>query len=646
MEPAELFPWKEDGGLRQAVDLKINQVVDADLLYTEEMTKIKERPLYTGRVIPLKRFKILGGVLILIFAALVVKAFWMQVVQGESYRALAERNRLRYEVVMSRRGVIRDWRGRVLAENIPTFDVRATGRLLPYNPASRAEVLGRVGRIIGSTVGELEMILASSTYPFESVVFKRDLPYDRAVALKIAAAHDPGIEVAVSGKRKYIYSGEIQSLSHVLGYVGLISREELEKYAAYGYRQIDSLGKTGIESSYETLLRGQPGERVFEVDALHNVISVVGEKDPIDGQDLYLTLDFDLQKAAEQALLAGMRAARVSRAAAVVMKPENGEILAIVSLPAYDNNIFSSNVSREQYGELINNPDRPLLPRAWAGVYPSGSTIKPIIALAALAEGVITPHTTVMSVGGIRIGPWFFPDWKAGGHGPTNVRQALAWSVNTFFYYAGGGYEGFVGLGLEKLTVWMKRLGLGSKTGLDVPGEVSGFVPSETWKIQTKGERWFVGDTYNLSIGQGDLLVTPLQVANFTAVIANGGHKIVPHLARAGSENSQINDFGFALEAPPLAMETVRRGMRDGVTYGSGRLLSTFPVPVAGKTGTAEWRKDKPNHAWYTAFAPYDNPEVVVTVLLEEGGEGSSAAVPVVYEILRTWYELRSSGRL
>lgn len=639
----ELFPWREDGGLKQAVNLEANRLVDTEAFYADELTQIKDRPLFTGRAIPPQRFKMLSTALIVIFAVLAIKAFWMQVVQGESYRAMAEQNRLRHEVVMSRRGVIRDQQGRVLAENIPTFDVQATDRLLPYDATSRAQVLGKVGRIMGSSVGDLEALLASSTYSSESVVFKKDVPYEQAIALKIATANDPGIEVAVSSKRHYIYSGDTPSLSHILGYVGLISPEELKQYAAAGYRQVDSVGKTGVESSYETVLRGQPGERVFEVDARHNVMSVVGETDPIDGQDLFLTVDLDLQKAAEQALLTEMRVSGVKRAAAVVMRPENGEILAIVSLPAYDNNIFSGNISREAYGELRNNPDRPFLPRAWAGNYPAGSTVKPIIALAALAEGVITEHTSVMSVGGLQIGPWFFPDWKAGGHGPTNVRYALAWSVNTFFYYAGGGFEGFIGLGLEKLTAWMGRLGLGNKTGLDVPGEVSGFVPSETWKIQTKGERWFVGDTYNLSIGQGDLLVTPLQVANFTATIAGGGHKVVPHLAKLPTTHYPLPTDAIA---SPEAIEIVRRGMRDGVIYGSGRALAGFPVSVAGKTGTAQWRNDSPNHAWFTAFAPYENPEVVVTVLLEEGGEGSSTAVPVAQEILRAWYGLRSNGKL
>jgi len=327
----------------------------------------------------------------------------------------------------------------------------------------------------------------------------------------------------------------------------------------------------------------------------------------------------------------------LKRGAVIAMNPQNGEILAAVSWPAYDNNIFSGAVSSSAYLALLDNPDNPLLPRAWSGIYPSGSTAKPVIATAALAEGVITPQTTVHSVGGLQIGPWFFPDWKAGGHGSVNVRSAIAWSVNTFFYYIGGGYNNFVGLGVDRLTKWMRNFGLGDKTGLDVFGELSGFVPSQEWKKKTKGEDWFIGDTYNLSIGQGDLLVTPLQVALFTAEVANGGFRIRPHFALTKNPEEMKGDEIASSET----IKTVRLGMRDTVIYGSGRALAGFPVPVAGKTGTAQWRSDRPNHAWFTAFAPFENPEIVVTVLLEEGVEGSSTAVPVAREVLDAWLKGR-----
>jgi penicillin-binding protein 2 len=235
------------------------------------------------------------------------------------------------------------------------------------------------------------------------------------------------------------------------------------------------------------------------------------------------------------------------------------------------------------------------------------------------------------------VGPWFFPDWKAGGHGVTNVRKAIAWSVNTFYYYVGGGYESFVGLGVDRLTAWMRKFGLGTKSGVDLIGEANGFVPSKEWKEKAKGEKWFVGDTYNLSIGQGDLLVTPLQVAVYTSAIANGGVLVQPHVAM-----KEVAPRTEHLTTPEV-LKTVQAGMRDNVTEGSGRALSTMRFAVSGKTGTAQWNSNRKTHAWFTAYAPSDKPEVVVTVLLEEGGEGSSVSVPVTKEVLDAWYDLRNS---
>jgi penicillin-binding protein 2 len=549
-------------------------------------------------------------------------------------------------VVPSRRGIIRDREGRILAENIPSFDVRTVETLLPTDTSEREELLGQIGRTIGMTVNDIEHIFASSTDPNEHVVLKRDIPYDRALSVSILAAHAPAIEVAIGSKRRYPESPNLQSLSHILGYVSGISPNELEVRRDQGYRQIDAIGKTGVEASYESILRGTPGENVYEVDSRHRITATVGERDSIDGKDLILTIDLPLQERVEHALRAGLDRAKVTRGVAIVMDPTDGSILAVASLPSYDDNFFSGTVSSTQYAKLIGDPDRPLLPRAWAGTYPSGSTAKPVIAVAALAEGVITPQTTVLSVGGLHIGPWFFPDWKVGGHGSVNVRSALAWSVNTFFYYVGGGYERFVGLGVDRLTAWMRLFGLGNRTGLDVPGESAGFVPSQAWKEKQKGESWYVGDTYNLSIGQGDLLVTPLQVASYTSTIANGGYPIVPHFGlmygRPGEAVTHVTSTRSSERiAPAEAIKTVQSGMADTVAYGSGRALAGMAFKVAGKTGTAQWRSDKANHAWFTSFAPTDDPHVVVTVLLEEGVEGSSTAVPVAKEILQAWWDLK-----
>lgn len=638
------FRWRSEGeGFR--VPRADHGMIQHEVMYEDDITHMKDRPMYMGASIPAMRFFVVFGVVAFVLSGLLGRAFWMQIVHGAEFRDLADRNRLRQDVVLPRRGIIRDRTGAILAENVPSFDIRMTERLLPVDDAEREELLGLVGRTIGVSVQDIERLMASSTDPDDSLVIKRDVSYDRAIAMHIVASGNAGIDIAVGSKRRYPQSTQTPTLSHVLGYVSGITKEELESRRSQGYRQIDLIGKTGIESTYESMLRGQTGERLYEVDSRHRITAMVGETPSVDGSDVTLSIDLELQRATEQALKTEIEKAKVARGAAIVMDPRDGSVLAIASWPAYDNNLFSGTVSSTGYASLLQNPDHPLLPRAWAGTYPSGSTAKPMLAAAALAEGVITANTTVFSSGGLQVGPWFFPDWKAGGHGSVNVRSAIAWSVNTFFYYIGGGYDRFVGLGVDKISEWMRRFGLGEETGIDVPGEATGFVPSREWKEATKSERWFIGDTYNLSIGQGDLLVTPLQVASWTATIANGGYIVQPKIGlRYGrpDQSSSSVPVNRAIEAvaPADAIETVRAGMRENVTYGSGRALADLPFPAAGKTGTAQWRADKDNHAWFTSFAPYENPRVVVTVLLEEGKEGSATAVPVAEAILRAWGNL------
>ncbi len=634
-----LFPLEENGiGLH--VDRGQEGTLAHEVLFEDEYVQVKDRPVFLGPTLPKKRFAMAKVVVLVLAGILAGRAFWMQVASSSQYQLRAEQNRLRHENVPARRGIIRDRNGVVLAENVPSFDLRVIPWLLPKDADSRDEILGKVGREVGLGLQDIQNTIASSSNPAESLTLARDIPYNRALAVDILMGNDPALHIVMGNKRHYIHSIETPTLSHILGYVGAISPKELEADTAQVYRQTDLVGKTGVEYSYEQSLRGQAGERVFEVDAQNKVTTLVDEHQAVDGSDLKLTIDLRLQETVESALRQGIEKAKVKRGTAIALDPRDGSILAIASWPSYDDNLFSGTVSSTYYVKLLKDEDTPLLARAWAGMYPSGSTVKPVVATAALAEKVITANTTVNSTGGLKLGQTFFPDWKAGGHGITNVRRAIAWSVNTFFYTVGGGYESFVGLGLEKLTSWMRKFGLGSETGLDLPGESSGFVPSNEWKQKAKGERWYVGDTYNLSIGQGDLLVTPLQVAAFTADVANGGHKIVPHVGSGLPENQTVSS---TLLADASDIQTVRLGMRDTVVYGSGKALSTLPFTSAGKTGTAQWRRDRPNHAWFTCFAPFEKPEIVVTVMLEEGVEGSVTALPIAKDILAAW-DRESSG--
>ncbi len=630
------FRWTQTG-TGQRIDRRQSDLMSHEVLFEDEYVHVRERPLFVGVRLPPWRFVVafcLAGFLV---SGLLVRAYWMQVVGYKTYQAQAEGNRLRHVPVPAQRGIVRDRKGVVLVENVPSFDVQLTPWFLPPDINAQTELLASIGRSISMPLDDIKTILtmASTTDPFEPLVIKRDIPYANAVSLRLLEDH-PAVRLVVGQKRHYPFSATTPSLSHVLGYVGSISPAELERVADAGYRQTDLFGKTGIESSYEKRLRGTFGEDLYEVDALNRPTSMVSQKKPIDGEAVQLSLDLGLQQVAEKALRDEMDKTKLQRGSVVALDPRDGSILAIVSWPAYDNNAFSGSVSSTYYASLLANEEHPLLPRAWAGVFPSGSTVKPVVATAALSEGVVTPQTSINSTGGVRIGSTFFPDWKAGGHGATNVRRALAWSVNTFFYYIGGGYQSFTGLGVDRLTAWMRKFGLGSRTGIDVPGEVAGFVPSTEWKARVKGERWYVGDTYNLSIGQGDLLVTPLQVGLYTAEVANGGHALVPHIGpdmtRAASSTSI---------ADSSVMQVVRAGMRDTVVYGSGRALVDLPFEVSGKTGTAQWRNDRANHAWFTAFAPSAAPEIAIAVLIEEGEEGSKTAVPVAKKILQYWYQNR-----
>jgi len=401
---------------------------------------------------------------------------------------------------------------------------------------------------------------------------------------------------------------------------------------------IDLIGRTGLELYYEKELKGKDGQNKIEINALGQTEKVVSQTLPKDGQDIILTIDLDLQEYIDKILKKYIKLANSQAGTIIVSNPSNGEILAMLSYPSYDNNIFIQNNDSE-YQRLSQDPDKPFIFRALVGEYPPGSIIKPLLAIAGLSEGIITPQTNIFSSGGIRIGQWFFPDWKKGGHGNTNLTKALAESVNTFFYYLGGGFKDFKGLGPQKIREYLSVFGLTKKTGIDLPGEKKGFIATPEWKMDHKNEPWYIGDTYHLSIGQGDILVTPLQVSNYTMALANNGTLFVPHIVKAFQ-----NPVDATIKNKPLQIanqdlfnveyfKLVKKGMREAVLRGSARRLNDLAIKVAGKTGTAQVGGNKPPHAWFIGFAPYDNPEIALTILIENGGEGSAIAIPAAKEI-------------
>jgi len=618
--------------------------------------------------------------LIAVFALAIIltRAIWLQIIRNNHYYLLSEDNRLRAETIEPKRGIIYDRNLKPLVRNKANFVLYLRPIDLPKNELTRDELIRQISAVLDNSIQikavsaidsfenkEVELISDSPSFyeikeliatvklgsleSYQPLFIRDNIDYDKAMLISLKLNKWPGVFLTNKIRREYLSDSEgspiisgVESLSHILGYTGKINDSELEKMGSK-YSLIDYVGKIGIEYSWETELKGEAGRKNIEVDALGRQKKIINEVLAQDGFNLMLAIDLDLQAKAEEVTKTYLEKNKFKRASVIIMDPQTGEVRALVSLPAYNNNSFAAGISQEEYDKFLNDPNRPLFNRSISGEFPSGSTIKPIFAAGALQEGIINEKTSFLSNGGLRIGEWFFPDWKAGGHGVTDVRKAIALSVNTFFYYIGGGYGDFKGMGLNGLVKYSKLFGLGEKTGIDLNGESSGFVPTSAWKEKVKNEPWYIGDTYHFAIGQGDVLVTPLQVANYTATIANGGNLYQPHLVSKimNSNNQVIQNIEPKIIRKNFIdtanLNIVREGMRQTVTVGSGRYLNSLPVTMAGKTGTAQWSTQKEPHAWFIGFAPYENPELSISILVEEGIEGSAVAVPIAYDIFN-WY--------
>lgn len=646
-------PFRTEGSssnhssLRRRSALHWIEEVDPEVSHVAEET---DAP-YLGMAVSRTRIAFFLAILIMLVGALGFRVFYVNGIEGAQYESQAERNRLRVRYVTPERGAIVDRNGRVLARNIPNFALVAIPADLPRSADDRAMLYHLLEPIFTAARVEVWRALIDAIPPASlearrSLILADRLSYAEAIQFETLAVRPFGLYLDLRPTRVYPLSQELQSLGHILGYMGPVSEVEHTTLNTDEYTFADTLGKQGIEASHEHELRGRRGLDRFEVDARGAVLALVDREPPHGGATLELTIDADMQRALEEGLAKELKAKKLTQGAAIALDPTTGAIRALVSIPGYDNNAFARGISASAYAQLIENPSLPLFPRAIAGEFPSGSIVKPIIAAAALAEGIVTPQTSFLSVGGIWVGPWFFPDWKNGGHGPTNIYTAIAESVNTYFYIIGGGYNDREGLGVERIAAWARRFGLGEKLGIDLPGERGGFLPSKEWKERVKGEQWYIGDTYHLAIGQGDLLVTPLQAALWTSVFANGGTLYRPYLVEAyrapdGSRTPVKPEIMRTDIVEKTVMRVVRDALHATVLRGSARSLQSLPVTSAGKTGTAEWSTIKKPHAWFTAFAPFENPEIVVTVLVQEGEEGSRSALPVAREFLN-WYFRRS----
>jgi len=624
---------------------------------------------------------LLGLAILCIFAVGGQRLWYLQFVQGAYYSVQADRRRLRTEIIPTDRGIIYDREGAPLVRNVPSFKITLTPAYLPDDKAQAEDMLIRLAVLLdmpytttGDQVGLREIVEKAWQVPYHPTAVEGNVAREKALLVAQESTMLPGVSVEVDAIRDYSYGSLV---SQILGYLMPIPGEYEEEYRAQGYDPAtDRIGSTGVEATYEEYLRGKKGESLVEEDVMGRVIRVVSQQAaPLPGDNVHLTLDLELQRFVEKALWQGMTRPSVNspRGVAIVMNPQTGEVLALVSLPTYDNNLFIRGISIQDWQLLSENAHRPMLNHAISDRLQPGSVFKVVIAAGALQERILDGQRTRLSCPGTIVVPnKYYPNdpgqaqsfycWNRAGHGWLDVVGGIAHSCNIFFYKVGGGFEEdeFKGLGMNEETgipYYAHLFGFGARTGIELTAEISGTVPTGTWKRLTYGESWSTGDTYNLSIGEGYLVVTPLQMLNAINVIANSGTlyrpRIVHHVTDAEGNLTQPFEPEIIRTLPisPENWSLIQQGMEGAVAYGTATRAQIDGVRVAGKTGTAQYCDDlareigicrvgyaQPEHAWFTAFAPVEKPQVSVIVFLYNGGEGSINAAPVAHDILDYYF--------
>ncbi len=609
------------------------EIEDYILTATEKEASRMEKPLAKNW------FDILWwGMLVFVFM-LGIRVVFLTVIKGAYYQDVSKGNSVRSIIIKAPRGRIFDRTGVSLVNNVPSIDAVIIPADIPRDSMETKKIADVVSTILNINTAEVWTILESNanSKSLNPVLLKENIQHEQALELLEKGNNLPGISIEKTAIRDYV-DGPI--FAHVLGYEGKIKQSELDQNK--GYLLTDYIGKQGIEKSYEKYLRGIHGSDQVEVDSMGNTKREIGIINPKPGSDLVMGIDAGLQKKLYDSINAVLEKTKTSTASAVAIDPKTGQILAMVSVPSFDNNLFANKISNEQYASLINNPDNPLFNRAISGEYPPGSTVKPAISVAALSEGIITPSTIINGLGGVlRLGSYSFGDWKA--HAPSDVRTAIAESNDIFFYTVGGGYGNISGLGMDKMKKWYNNFGFGELLGIDIGGEASGLIPSEQWKKDVIKERWSVGNSYHAAIGQGYVSATVLQLADYTASIANGGTLYKPQLVSQikKSDGEVINIKPEVIRSNFVSQDilnVVREGMRKTVLAGTAQPLKDMPVDIAGKTGTAQFGVGaKQEHGWFISFAPYDNPKIAMAVLVEGAGEGFTSALPVTKDVYQ-WY--------
>jgi penicillin-binding protein 2 len=582
-----------------------------------------------------------------LFALLLGRLYWLQVVESDRYRDLAENNRLRLRTVRAPRGLILDRKGRAIAETQGSFDLVCS----PVDVKDLEAEIGLLAEIVEFDVDDDEVLdkirLAKRTNPYSSITVARDLRFEQVSVIEFNRENLPGFSVLVEAKRSYPY-GTV--FAHVLGYVGEASPEEIEQSEDDSLAMGDLVGKYGLERLMDADLRGVNGGRKVEVDAAGRDQRLIEEVPSRAGGAVYTSLDADLQVTAQEAL--GDRAGAV-----IALAPRTGEVLAFFSGPAFDPNVFARGIRKTEWKALNADPRKPMQNKGLQGTYAPGSTIKPFLAMTALEEKMQEKEKTVLCTGSYRLGNRVFRCWREKGHGGVDMYRAIVQSCDVYFYTLG------LKLGPDRVAKLEKGTGLGTITGIDLPGERKGLVPDTEWKRTVMKERWYDYESVLLGIGQGTVHLTPLEMAVGYAALATGGEVMRPRvvskvIGKDGKVRVQAPEMLRKLAWTPENVEFIRKALAGVVNdYGTGGAAKLPGVVVGGKTGTAQVAsvkgkmiksEDLPyqirDHAWFVAFAPVDDPQIVVAALVEHGGHGGSAAAPIVKAVMQEFFRTRPVG--
>lgn len=572
------------------------------------------------------------------FGIILCRLSCLQLIQGEKFKTLSENNRIRIRKIPHPRGVILDRKGTPLVRNYPSFNLS----IIPEDILDLNEVIGNLSRLLDI---KLECLIeklnkSRAKTPFKPRRLKTGLDHTD-VAIIETNKHDlPGVTIEVEPKRLYLFDN---LAAHITGYTGRISKSQLKARAYAEYGPTDTVGKCGIEHEFESALRGRDGRRWVEVDAAGREIRLLNEVEPTPGNNVFLTIDSEIQRAVERALTG-------KKGCAIVMNPNNGAILALASSPSFNPNMFSRTISFKEWAALIADPHHPLQNKAIQGQYPPGSVYKIVTAIAGLKEGVITPETQLHCGGSYRFGGRNFRCWKKGGHGNIRLHRALVESCDVYFYQVGQA------LGIDRLASYSFKFGLGKPTTIPLLNEKSGLVPTGEWKLKTSGSHWQEGETLSVAIGQSFLLATPIQVLNLISSVANGGTLYRPQIIERieAPDKEILREFTSeklgTIPADGEVIDLITEALRGAVNdpNGSGWRARIAGVSVAGKTGTAQVVElpeagsadgntppELRDHAWFAAFAPSDHPQVSVVVMIEHGGGGGRVAAPIARDIIK-----------